>query len=68
MAQIATAPIALAAVGAGDRAETLAPSPSMPQVRLGEHSISRLICGDNPFKANSHEPAENADLVRRYGA
>jgi hypothetical protein len=29
------------------------PSP-LPQIRLGRHSISRLICGANPFNAGSH--------------
>ncbi|MEN6494631.1 MAG: hypothetical protein ABFD16_10100 [Thermoguttaceae bacterium] len=27
---------------------------SLPQIRLGPHSISRLICGANPFNAGSH--------------
>ena len=26
----------------------------LPQIRLGPHSISRLICGANPFNAGSH--------------
>jgi len=26
----------------------------MPQVSLGSHSVSRLICGSNPFNAGSH--------------
>ena len=26
----------------------------LPQVRFGKHSISRLICGTNPFGALSH--------------
>ena len=26
----------------------------LPQIRLGKHSISRLICGANPFNAGSH--------------
>jgi hypothetical protein len=27
---------------------------SLPQIRLGRHSLSRLICGANPFNAGSH--------------
>jgi hypothetical protein len=27
---------------------------SLPQVMLGKHSISRLICGSNPFNGGSH--------------
>lgn len=30
------------------------PEPALPQVRLGEHTVSRLICGANPFNAGSH--------------
>ena len=26
----------------------------LPQIRLGRHSLSRLICGANPFNAGSH--------------
>ena len=26
----------------------------LPQIRLGKHSISRLVCGANPFGAGSH--------------
>ena len=103
--QVGTAPVALAAAGAAYGALAVAETLALPQIRLGEHSVSRLICGDNPFKANSHlsvswhrewverafrqtfqsikptdavivgmynefndEPAENAELVRRYGA
>ena len=61
-----TVPVALAAARAayGDSAavETL----PLPQIRLGEHSVSRLICGDNPFKANSHLSASLNQHMRRY--
>ena len=64
--QVGTVPVALAAAGAayGDSAavETL----PLPQIRLGEHSVSRLICGDNPFKANSHLSASLNRHMRRY--
>jgi hypothetical protein len=36
--------------GAGPAAATKA----MPQIRIGKHSLSRLICGSNPFHAGSH--------------
>ena len=52
--QVGTAPVALAAAGAAYGASAVAETHTLPQIRLGEHSISRLICGDNPFKANSH--------------
>ncbi len=35
-------------------APAAAQSSPMPQVRLGRYSISRLICGSNPFFAGSH--------------
>jgi hypothetical protein len=28
--------------------------PKLPQIRLGEHSVSRLICGANTFNGGSH--------------
>ncbi|HUT11161.1 MAG TPA: hypothetical protein VMY42_11735 [Thermoguttaceae bacterium] len=31
-----------------------AEEPKLPQIRLGPHSISRLVCGTNPFSAGSH--------------
>ena len=31
-----------------------AEEPGMPQIKIGKHSISRLICGCNPFGAMSH--------------
>ncbi|NQU21850.1 MAG: hypothetical protein HQ567_11255 [Candidatus Nealsonbacteria bacterium] len=30
------------------------PQTTLPQIHLGSHSISRLICGANPFSAGSH--------------
>ena len=52
--QLGTVPVALAAAGAASGASSVAEPLALPQIRLGEHSVSRLICGDNPFKANSH--------------
>jgi hypothetical protein len=48
-------PVAAMAAQAGSAA-TAAPSQEqrLPHVRLGKHSISRLICGANTFNAGSH--------------
>jgi hypothetical protein len=51
---------AIAAAGAAGEAKGAKPSDAkpqaalLPQIRLGAHSISRLICGANPFGAGSH--------------
>ena len=50
--RVGTVPVALAGAGAAYGASVVAETLSLPQIRLGEHSVSRLICGDNPFKAN----------------
>jgi hypothetical protein len=40
---------------------------SLPQIRLGKHSLSRLICGANTFNAGSHlSTFFNAELRRYY--
>ncbi len=31
-----------------------AEEPKLPQIQLGKHSISRLVCGANPFSGGSH--------------
>lgn len=52
--QAAVLPATLAALGTASVAgETSGPS-SMPQIRIGSHSVSRLICGANPFHGGSH--------------
>src|SRR5689334_983516 len=38
----------------------------MPQVRLGKYSISRLICGANPFNAGSHLSVFFNQELKRY--
>ncbi len=45
-------PAALMAARAGAAAP--AAERKLPQIRLGKHSVSRLICGTNPFNAGSH--------------
>ena len=53
--KVGTLPAALVAAAPGADASTApAEEPKLPQVRLGPHSISRLICGANPFNAGSH--------------
>jgi hypothetical protein len=56
----------MAAGGAGAGALSSAETAELPQIRLGMHSVSRLICGDNPFKANSHLSIHLNHQMRRY--
>jgi hypothetical protein len=39
---------------------------SLPQIRLGSYSISRLICGANPFNAGSHLSVFVNHQMREY--
>ena len=43
-----------AAMIAGHATAAPAEEPKLPQIRLGPHSVSRLICGTNPFNGGSH--------------
>ncbi len=67
--QAGAIPVALAVAQVGGRA-TAAPAepPKLPQIRLGKHSISRLICGANPFNAGSHLSVFVNHEMRRYYA
>ena len=47
----AAAGIGMAALGAGAAAAADAP---MPMIQLGEHRVSRLVCGSNPLLGYSH--------------
>jgi hypothetical protein len=47
------AALAMAQGADGVHAEP-APAATLPQIRLGPHSVSRLICGANPFNGGSH--------------
>jgi len=48
-------PVALAAASCKPiAAPTVVAEPAMPHVHLGPYSVSRLICGSNPFGAGSH--------------
>ena len=46
-------PVAMAAAQCAIAAPA-ATEKKMPQIQLGKHSVSRLICGNNPFGAGSH--------------
>ena len=45
-----------ALMAARDGAAAPAAEQKLPQIRLGKHSVSRLICGTNPFNAGAHRP------------
>ncbi|MBI4892799.1 MAG: hypothetical protein HY821_19405 [Acidobacteria bacterium] len=40
--------------------------PEMPTVRMGQHSVSRLIVGGNPVSANSHVSGSLSSEMRDY--
>lgn len=56
-----TLSVALAAPALGGAAPQ-----ALPQIRFGRHSISRLICGANPFNAGSHLSLFFNQELRRY--
>jgi hypothetical protein len=56
----------LPAAAAVSAAAAPADAPGLPQIRLGRHSISRLICGANPFNAGSHLSIFFNHELRRY--
>jgi len=58
-------PAALAAVQRGAGAKP-ADKAKLPQIRLGRYSLSRLICGANPFGAGSHLSVFVNHEMRRY--
>jgi len=47
-------PAALVGAQYGAAAPAAETKPKLPQIRLGKHAISRLVCGANPFGAGSH--------------
>lgn len=52
--QAAAMPAALAAAQFASNAASAAEPATLPQIRIGSNSVSRLICGANPFNAGSH--------------
>ena len=57
---------AAASARAASQAAPPSASAKLPQVSLGRHSISRLICGANPFNAGSHLSVFVNHEMRRY--
>jgi hypothetical protein len=51
--RLGAVPLALAAAGRVLAADAPAAA-ALPQIKLGKYSISRLVCGANPFGAGSH--------------
>ncbi len=65
--KVGAAPATLMAAGYGSGASAAsAEEPKMPQIRLGPHSISRLICGSNPFSGGSHLSVFVNKQMRQY--
>ncbi|MHC4116913.1 MAG: hypothetical protein ACYSWO_05340 [Planctomycetota bacterium] len=46
--------LAVAAMAAGKGTNALAAGTKLPQIKFGKYSLSRLICGTNPFNGGSH--------------
>jgi hypothetical protein len=64
---VAAMPVALAAARQGTSASAPpATEAKLPQIRLGPHSVSRLICGGNPFNAGSHLSVFVNHQMREY--
>ena len=60
-------PAAIAAAQGSDSAAAEPGAATLPQIRLGPHSISRLICGANCFNAGSHLSVfVNYEMKRYY--
>jgi len=53
-------------LGSSSLAAEAAPAALLPQIKLGQHSISRLICGANPFNAGSHLSSFVNNEMRSY--
>ena len=58
----------IAGVAKVEAAQADAPKaePKLPQIRLGKHSISRLVCGANTFNGGSHLSVFVNHEMRRY--
>jgi hypothetical protein len=56
----------LAAGGASSAPAAAAEEPKLPQIQLGPHRISRLICGSNCFNAGSHLSVFVNRAMREY--
>jgi len=56
----------LKAAGALPAVAAAAAPQAVPQIRLGRHTISRVICGANPFNAGSHLSVFFNQELKRY--
>jgi hypothetical protein len=67
LAKVGVLPVAWAAGQGSEKAEA-APTeePKLPQIQLGPYSVSRLICGANPFHGGSHLSVFVNREMRRY--
>ena len=60
-------PVAMAAAGSGVMASAKTVEEArLPQISLGPHSVSRLICGANPFNGGSHLSCFVNNQMREY--
>jgi len=73
LGQVALSAAGAAALGAEESAREATPPgkapdavPAMPEIRLGPHSISRLILGGNPIYGHSHFNALYSRHLRDY--
>jgi hypothetical protein len=65
--KMVVAPAALAAAQYAVNASAgPAEEPKLPQIRLGKHTVSRLICGSNPFNGGSHLSVFVNHAMREY--
>jgi hypothetical protein len=64
--QAVALPAALAASQAVSGPAAAAEPATLPQIRIGPHSISRLVCGANPFGAGSHLSVFVNHEMRQY--
>jgi len=65
--KVSAVPAAMMVAGStgGESAEPVE-QPKLPQIKLGPHSVSRLICGANPFNAGSHLSVFVNHQMREY--
>jgi len=60
-------PVALGALPLGTRSSAAPEKPgTLPQVPFGKYSLSRLVCGANPFNAGSHLSMFVNEEMREY--
>ena len=55
-----------AAAGTAALGAATSPDPALPRIRLGKHTVSRLICGNNCFNGTSHTSPLLSEEMKRY--